>query len=81
MTPSPQADRMRARYQAAIAARPAIDPHDLKCAAAWLANAREALREAYKLLRIRDDLAELVERAGSAATAAAGRLEREGTRQ
>lgn len=77
MTPSPQADRMRDRIAAAIAARPAIDPHDLHCAKLLLSNARQNLREAYRLLRVREDLGELVERAGANVAAVAGRIDRE----
>lgn len=77
MTPSPQTNRMRARIAAAIAARPAIDPHELHCAALLIANAQANLREAYRLLRVREDLAELVERAGCAAAGAADRIKRD----
>ena len=72
---NPTTDAMRARYQATIDARPAIPEHDRALATKLLQNARDQLREAFKLLRHRADLSDLVERAGLNAAAAAARLD------
>ena len=67
-------DPMRARYMAAIARRPLIPVLDRDQAAQLLQNATSQLREAYRLLRIRPDLSEQVERAGLITRSIAGRL-------
>ena len=62
-------------FNAAVARRPTIDPHDAACAAQLVANARANLREAYRLLRgPMPHLAEKCERAGQAINAVAGQL-------
>lgn len=71
---NPQTDAMRARYMAAIAARPALDPHDATCADLFLKNAIVQLREAWKLLQTRGDLAEPIERIGATCKALSMRL-------
>lgn len=67
-------DPMRARYMATIASRPLVPDQDRDQAAQLLRSATDQLREAYRLLRIRPDLSDQVERAGLITRSVSGRL-------
>ena len=72
--------KARAAYQAAIANRELIDPHDLASSGQIVENSITWLREAYRLVKTRPDLAEYLERSAASLKALQRRLADEAQR-
>lgn len=77
MIPTPTTEAMRARFQAAMAARPPLTELQRRQARLLLEVAAENLREAFKVLQGRPDLSEAVSSAGRAVVGLRARVDLE----